>query len=55
MNKPVKTTRQVKPVTNRELEHLAGEGTSRPSKLKAEQVRKISAALLERVRKEKAK
>jgi hypothetical protein len=50
-----KTTRQVKPVTNKELEHLAGEGTAHPSKLNAEQVRKISAGLLERVRKENAK
>lgn len=48
-----KTVRQVKPVTNKELEHLAGEGTVRPSKLTAEQVRKISAGLLERVRAEK--
>jgi hypothetical protein len=48
-------TRQVKPVTNKELEHLAGEATARPSKLTTEQIRKLGAGLLERVRNEKPK
>ena len=51
---PKKATRQVKPVTNKELEHLAGEATVRPSKLTTEEIRKLGAGMLERVRKEKA-
>ncbi|MBB5338801.1 hypothetical protein [Tunturiibacter gelidoferens] len=48
-----KTAKAVNPVTNKELVHLAGEGLQRPSTLTADQVRKISAGLLERVRKPK--
>jgi hypothetical protein len=48
-----KTERAVKPLTNKQIEHLAGEALSRPSKLTAEQIRRIGGALLERTRKSK--
>jgi hypothetical protein len=46
-----KAPRAVKPLTNKEIEHLTSEALSRPSKLTAEEIRKIGGALLERTRK----
>ena len=49
-----KTERAVKPLTNKQIVHLAGEALSRPSKLTTKQIREMGGALLERTRKPKA-
>lgn len=49
--KPKAAPKAVKPLTNKQIEHLAGEALARPSKLTADEIRRMGGALLERTRK----